>query len=409
MTKPGTRLLPGEPRRWAYCLTNGGREVGRPDGAACQVANASYHHIRFATAPGGPASWCTGQSASASLPPYLPPFPPNFMAAQKLKKIIITWANGDWRARIEANLRDPRFAHLTIKFCADRAESLREIADADAAWVDGFDAEMLAAGRRLKWVHFMRGGVDKSMFPELLASPVQVTCLKELFATPGAEFALMAMLMVQRRMTWGVGRPKLAQTSAPPDLTPKPQDFAGRTVAIIGLGNMGRRIAELCQAFHVNVRGSARRAPAPGAFSGSFYANEQLGEMLRDADFVVLAIPSTPGTKAFVDARLLQAFKPGAWLIDVSSRPALFDYAAVRQAVESRQLGGLMLQPCGPQSPGAPLPDDAFWQRENVIVCPSRGVSAEQEAQSVALFGENLLRLENGQPLRGVVDKAAGY
>ncbi len=331
------------------------------------------------------------------------------MTTTKLQKIVVTWAHGDWRTRIEANLRDPRFQHLTVKFCADRAESLREIADADAAWVDGFDAELLAAGRRLQWVHFMRGGVDKSMFPELLASSVQVTCLKELFATPGAEFALMAMLMVQRRMTWAVGRPKLAQTSAPPELSPKPQDLAGRTVAIVGLGNMGRRIAELCRAFNVNVRGSARRTPAPGAFLGSYYASAQLGEMLRDADFVVLALPSTSGTRSFLNADVLQAFKPGAWLIDVSSRPALVDYAAVRRAVESGHLGGLMLQPCGPNSPGAPLPDDPFWQRENVIVCPSRGVSAEQEAQSVALFGENLLRLESGQPLRGVVDKAAGY
>jgi phosphoglycerate dehydrogenase-like enzyme len=331
------------------------------------------------------------------------------MSAQKLHKIVITWARGDWRTRIESNLRDPRFRHLTITFCADRAESLREIADADAAWVDAFDAELLAAGQRLRWVHFMRGGIDKAMFPELLSSPVQVTCLKELFATPGAEFAMMAMLMVQRRMTWAIGRPKLAQTSTPPDLTPKPQDLAGRTVGIVGLGNMGRRIADLCRAFDMNVLGTARRAPGPEAFRGAFYAPDAIGEMLSAADFVVLAIPSTPETKAFVRQDLLQVFKPGAWLIDVSSRPALFDYPAVRQAIESGRLGGLMLQPCGPNSPGAPLPDDPFWQRENVIVCPSRGVSTEQEAQSVALFGENLLRLEHGQPMRGVVDKTAGY
>lgn len=331
------------------------------------------------------------------------------MTKQTLHKIIITWARGDWRTKIESSLRDPRFRHLTIKFCADRAESLIEITDADAAWVDGFDAELLAAAKQLKWVHFMRGGVDKAMFPELLASPVQVTCLKELFATPGAEFALMAMLMVQRRMTWAIGRPKLAQTSTPPELTPKPQDLAGRTVALIGLGNMGRRIAELCRSFDTNVLGTARRAPAPGTFHGTFYASDSIGEMLSVADFVVLAIPSTPETKAFLQRELLQTFKPGAWLIDVSSRPALFDYPALRQAIESNHLGGLMLQPCGPNSPGAPLPDDPFWQRENVIVCPSRGVSTEQEAKSVALFAENLLRLENGQPLRGVVDKAAGY
>ena len=331
------------------------------------------------------------------------------MTTQKLHKIVITWARGDWRTKIESSLRDPRFRHLTITFCADRTESLKEIADADAAWVDGFDAELLAAARQLKWVHFMRGGVDKAVFPELLASPVQVTCLKELFATPGAEFALMSMLMVQRRMTWAVGRPKLAQSSPPPELTPKPQDLAGRTVAIIGLGNMGRRIAELCRAFDMNVLGTARRAPVLGTFQGSFYAADGIRKMLRAADFVVLAIPSTPETKAFLQHELLQAFKPGAWLIDVSSRPALFDYPALRRAIESGHLGGLMLQPCGPNSPGAPLPDDPFWQCENVIVCPSRGVSTEQEAQSVALFAENLLRLESGQSMRGVVDKATGY
>ena len=331
------------------------------------------------------------------------------MAKQKVSKVVITWAGPDWRPRIEASLRRPEFAHLAVVFCQDRADVLREIRDAEVVFATTFDAGLLQAAERLQWIHLMKGGVDNTLFTELIVSPVMVTCLKDLFTAPGAEFALMAMLLVQRRMTWSVGRPKLAQSSSPLDLSLKPQDLDGRTVAILGLGNIGHRVAELSRAFGVRVLGMARRAPADAALLDAFYPPEKAGEMLAQADFVVVALPFTPETKGCFGAQTLGTIKLGGWLIDVSGRPALIDYAALRAALDSGRLGGVFLQPCGTQCPEVPGPNDDFWLRENVVVSPCRCVSTEQQENSVGFFSENLRRFESGQPLRGLVDKAAGY
>ncbi len=330
------------------------------------------------------------------------------MAKKKIRKVVITLAGPDWRPKIEASLAGPEFSHLKLAFCATREETLLQLKNADAAYVAAFDAGMLKAAPRLKWVHIMRGGVDGLIFPQLVDSSVQVTCLKELFIAPGAEFALMAMLMVQRRMVWTIGRPKLAQSTLPLDMMLKPQDLAGRSVAVLGLGNIGRRIAVLCRAFRMRVLGTARHAPLDGLLD-AFYPSAQIPKMLGQADFVVVALPLTPQTKGYLGVETLKAIKPGAWLIDVSGRSAILDYPALRNAIGPAGLGGVVLQPAGGDKKDIPPPEDGLWKMDNVIVSPCRCGSTEQVSQSLATFPENLLRLESGQSLLNLVDKAAGY
>ncbi len=330
------------------------------------------------------------------------------MNPSPLRKILFALAPGPYRQRLEARARGGEFNGLQVIFTGDREEILREIADADVLCAPDVDDKLIADARQLQWIQLLRGGLIKPLPAALVESPIIVTCFKELFAAPGAEFALMAMLMVSRRMTLAVGHDPLPQTSVPQDQTLRPVDLAGSTIGLIGLGNIGRRIAELARAFNVKVLGSARTDQHRAAVD-EFFPLAELEKMAARVDYLLTAVPVTPNTVGLIGDSLLAALKPSAWLIDVSARPQLLDYAAITRALDEKRLGGVVLQPVAMQFAGMPAADSDFWRRPNVIVSPCRCISVEQETATVELIPDNLLRWQKGHPLRGLVNKAEGY
>lgn len=325
-----------------------------------------------------------------------------------LRKILIAIAPGPYRLRMEKRAQGNEFDGLQVIFTGDREEVLREIADADVLCAPDVDDELIAAARRLRWIQLLRGGLIKPLPAALVESPIVVTCFKELFAAPGAEFALMAMLMVSRRMTLAVGRDPLPQSSVPQDQTLRPVDLAGATIGIIGLGNIGRRIAELARAFGAKVLGCARTDQHRAAVD-EFFPLSDLEKMAAQVDYLLTAVPVTPNTAGLISEKILAALKPSAWLIDVSARPQLLDYAAIIRGLDEKRLGGVVLQPVAMQFEGMPAADSDFWRRPNVIVSPCRCISVEQENATVELFPDNLRRWREGRPLRSIIDKAEGY
>ena len=140
------------------------------------------------------------------------------------------------------------------------------------------------------------------------------------------------------------------------------------------------------------------------------FAAEELQELLATSDFVVVSVPLTADTRNMVGESFLRGMKSTAFLIDLSGRPQIYDYGAVVRAIRGKWIAGVCLQPSGyhPEV-GMPTPDSPFWELENVVVTPCRVASREMQEASLALFFANLRRLQAGQPLEGLVDKAAGY
>ena len=148
--------------------------------------------------------------------------------------------------------------------------------------------------------------------------------------------------------------------------------------------------------------GGPRIAPRVDALVGP----DALADVLREADFVVLALPLTAATANLVDEARLALMKRGAWLVNVA-RAQLVDEVALRRALREGRLGGAVLdtfldEPLPPTSP--------WWTTPNVIVTPHTSWSSGRVlGRSIELFCENLRRYASGQPLRNVVDPAAGY
>ena len=143
------------------------------------------------------------------------------------------------------------------------------------------------------------------------------------------------------------------------------RDLHSKTLAIVGLGNIGSNIGRLAKAFGMRVIGCKRTAkPCPGA--DGVYPSTELRAMLAEADHVAIAAPLTPLTDGMVGLDALQALKPRAILINVSRGPIVQEKALI-EVLRNGPLGGAGLDVFAVE----PLPaTHPFWAMPNVLVSP---------------------------------------
>ncbi len=176
-----------------------------------------------------------------------------------------------------------------------------------------------------------------------------------------------------------------------------------RTVAMVGLGELGRACAEALVALRFKVVGwsrSAKSLPGVSCYSGP----EGLDAVLAQAEIAVLLLPLTSATANLIDARRLALMPDGAAILN-PGRGALIDDAALLAALDAGRIGHATLDVFRTE----PLPaDHPYWAHPRVTVTPH--VAADTRAGSAArVLAENIRRGEAGEPLLYLVDKVRGY
>ena len=300
-------------------------------------------------------------------------------------------------------LLEPRLpAGLEISWFTDRESALAGVADADIAWVDmqrpSWTGEVVAAGERLKWVSTIYAGLDAFPLPLLKARGTILTNGVGINALAVAEYAVMGVLVAAKRFDEVV---RLADRQEWTIAAPGQTELYATKALVIGLGAIGTLIAERLRGFGVEVVGVTRSGRdgtlTPDAWRG------RLGAF----DWVILAAPSTPATKALIGAEELGAMKRSAWLINVA-RGDMVDQDALIDALAARRIGGAFLDVVTPE----PLPSDhPLWRAPNAI--HSMHLSGRSQtkmfARATALFLDNLAAFLDGRPMRNTVDLDAGY
>jgi phosphoglycerate dehydrogenase-like enzyme len=278
---------------------------------------------------------------------------------------------------------------------------------------DAFD-RIVARAPRLRWVHSATSGVERALTPAAIERGLVVTNARGVFSRPIAEYVLMMILAVSRRL------PQLLELQRERTWQPlEGAELRDVTVGIVGLGSIGRAVGALATAFGCRVVAVRRRSeagssadPAHGEASfGELMLDrvggpESLPELLGESDFIVLAAPLTAETENMIDDGALAAVKPGSWLINVA-RGRLVDEYALLRALQDGPLGGAILDTFRDE----PLPaSSAFYDLPNVIVTPHTAWSSGRVLdRSVELFCDNLRRFAADEPLLNVVDADAGY
>jgi len=261
-------------------------------------------------------------------------------------KVLLTWyANAGELKLVRAGL--PRGTkvwapaprpHLS-RYEITLEDVAKEARDADAVmgWI--LPAGLLDAAPKVKALVWLHAGCDELDFAYLKRRGIKVANIRGGNAIAVAEHAMALMLGVAKRLAERHGW--FLDARWQPLWNP---DFIGtllegKTLAVIGLGQIGSAVARRARAFDMRVIGT-RRHPKRGArFVDKLYGPDDLHRVLGQADFVVLAVPITRETAHMMDAKAIAAMKPGAFLINIA-RGNLIEERPLHEALTSGRLNG---------------------------------------------------------------------
>jgi phosphoglycerate dehydrogenase-like enzyme len=185
-------------------------------------------------------------------------------------------------------------------------------------------------------------------------------------------------------------------------------EISKQTIGIVAHGDIGRAVAWRAKALGMRVLASRRNvSPRPGdEHVDRVYAARDLHAMLPECDYVAVTAPLTPETTGLIGKREFELMKPEAVILNVGRGPVINESAMI-EALRTRRIRGAALDVFDVE----PLPADSpLWSLDNVLISAHCADHVEGWVESaVMFFMEQFSRWRNGEPLRNVVDKRAGY
>lgn len=261
--------------------------------------------------------------------------------------------------------------------------------------------ERVVGEGRLRWIQSSAAGLDHCLVPTVVDSSIIVTSASGVLADQVSEHAVGLAIACTRRLPLF-----LAQQAAREFVRRPTRDLTGATVGIVGLGGVGRRLAEVLAPFRVRILATdwfPVRKPPGVEFLGP---PDALPDVLAAADILFLCAPLTSHTRGMIDAEALARMKPGAILVNVARGP-LVDAAALAAALESGRLDSAALD-VTPEEP--PAADSPLWRAPRLIITPHvAGQSGRRIDAMTEFFCDNLRRYLRGEALRNLVDKRLGF
>jgi D-2-hydroxyacid dehydrogenase (NADP+) len=251
----------------------------------------------------------------------------------------------------------------------------------------------------LEWVQFTRGTAFELIEPALRDSDVGVSVIPTIDGVQFAEFGMGCVMLLAKQF------PQFfhAQLESRWERT-MPLELSGMTLGILGLGTIGSAVARKAKAFDMRVLGVKRTGVPKPEFVDELWTLEYLGDLLRQSDFLVITLSSTPAVFGLIGLEELKLMKQTAYLINLTGGKVIKEEHLVR-ALKERWVAGAVLDAL----PRQPLPPDSeLWNLPNVIVTPRiAGFTPKRWQRLIPVFQENLKKFIDGQPLP-LINKALG-
>ena len=293
----------------------------------------------------------------------------------------------------------------TIVHCGPKDDEIikNALKEADVAILGSDLDERFFDAPNLKWVHCDHAGLNKSMKPEVFEKGILLSSSAGRSSPALAEHMLMFMINfafhfreyyeAQLQHQWGV----------------KGQDnfrcLCGKTVSIFGMGNNGRELAKRVSALEMRALGYDRfkMDKLPG-FDEQYSAEEghSIDPLLKQSDFVALAVPLTDETYHMISMREFKIMKPTAYLINMARGPVV-DEQAMIEALRTGVIAGAGLDVFGNE----PLETDSpLWDLPNVFITPHVTPQVpSRTGRSLEIIIENIGRYRKGEPLKNQQQK----
>ena len=256
---------------------------------------------------------------------------------------------------------------------------------------------------KARWLHSMAAGLESTLFPALVESPIPMTNARGVFKESLGEFGIASILYFAkdlRRMVRNQEAARWEQFDV--------EMITGKTLGIVGYGEIGRATAVRAKALGLNIHAIRRRPELSGndPVVDRSFAIADRAAMLAGCDYVLLAAPLTEETRGLIGAAELAAMKSSAVLINLGRGPVV-DEAALITALSSGQIRGAALDVFDVE----PLPaGHPFWTMENVLISPHcADHTATWTDEAIQFFVDNCNRFLKGEPLENLVNKKLGY
>jgi glyoxylate reductase len=272
-----------------------------------------------------------------------------------------------------------RLADVTMPL--PRAELLELVAGADAILTllgDRVDDELLAAaGPHLRCVANVAVGFDNVDLAAAARRDVVVTNTPAVLDDATADLTMALLLAATRRLGEGErlirsGQPWLWGMSFMLG-----SDLRGKLLGIVGLGNIGSRVAERARAFGMEIGYFGRHEAAGAAALGA--VRFDLDELLAAADVISLHCPLTAATRHLIGARELGLMKPTATLVNTARGPVV-DEAALAAALREGEIAAAGLDVYERE----PEVEPGLLELENVVLAPHLGSATVETRTAMA-------------------------
>jgi len=254
--------------------------------------------------------------------------------------------------------------------------------------------EALLRAPELAWVHTENSGTDYPFYKQILARNILLTRSPGANAPEVAEF-VFATILSQLKQLMKFQQQQQRKEWRRLDL----EGLTGKTILIVGLGEIGSRITKIARAFDMQVLGINNTAETILAVD-ELGTIDKLPHFLPRADIIVLALPLTLETTNLIGAEEINLMKETAILVNIA-RGEIIDHEALKKALSDRP----SFKACLDVVPREPLPeDDALWSASNVLLTPHIAWSSPLYRQRAAtMWLENLQRYRLGKSLRDLV------
>lgn len=291
------------------------------------------------------------------------------------------------------------------KLKIDIAFSLAEVTEPEkyqilAAFTFDWVAELLEKMTALEWLHILTAGVNKIWDWDLKDKNFLISKSVGVHAVPISEHVLALALFFSRKLAVF-----LTQQQQKVWQRHTGDELMGKTMGVIGLGNIGLAVCDRSRAFGMNILGYARTKRNIEGID-VYTGQEGLNYLLRESDFVVLAIPLTKDTNKMFGKNEFKQMKKSAYLINIA-RGQIVDEEALIDALTTNEIKGAGLDVFAEE----PLQENSpLWKLKNVVITPHISGSSERYIERAGkIFWDNFQCYRDNKVLPTAVDKAKGY
>ncbi len=260
----------------------------------------------------------------------------------------------------------------------------------------------VVAGGRLRWIQSSAAGMDHCLVPAVIDSDIVVSSSSGVLSDQVGEHTI-GMLTA-----WYRSFPTFFRAQQKKEFIRRPTlEMTGRTVGIVGLGGVGRRLAEMLSVFKMRILATDMFPVDKPACVETLLPADGLDEMLPQVDLVILALPLSDATRGLANGSFFAKMKPGALFCNVARGPIVIE-ADLVSALAAEHLCGAVLDVADPE----PLPPESpLWEMPNVIITPHVAGQARWRIDlATTIFCRNLRRWQSDRPLINLLsDKRLGF